>query len=187
MSLVISALQVYTPEFVRKMALNRLFGATATAFGMDAPPLTGLSSAEYLAEYARFVQIHAGQRLCDGSDLTELAKRLYQNTVHMSRIPNKWLRLHRVQDVMAAARVLYRILAIDLQGDARGQIVIQHCYFSDFYSAEVCRLMSAMDRGLFSGLSNGGELTFTSRITEGQPCCRAIFCVPNKRAGDQTW
>jgi hypothetical protein len=77
--------------------------------------------------------------------------------------------------VMDIGRVLYRILDIDLQGDARGEVVISRCYFSRFYSAEVCRLMSAMDRGLFAGLSNGGELTFSSRITQGQPCCRAHF------------
>ena len=76
---------------------------------------------------------------------------------------------------MDIGRVLYRILDIDLQGDARGEVVISRCYFSRFYSGEVCRLMSAMDRGLFAGLSNGGELTFSSRITEGQPCCRAHF------------
>ena len=63
----------------------------------------------------------------------------------------------------------------DLQGDARGEVVINRCYFSRFFSSEVCRLMSAMDAGLFAGLSNGGVLTFSCRITEGQPCCRAHF------------
>jgi hypothetical protein len=186
MSLLVSVLEVYTPEFVRKRALTQLFNATAAAFGLEAPPLAGLTSDECLAKYARFVQSHAGQCLQDGNDPKELEKRLYLSAVEMGRMPNKWLRLLTMQEVMAAARVLYRSLAIDLRGDAHGEVVIPRCYFSDFYPAEVCRLMSAMDRGLFAGLSNGGELAFTSRITEGQPCCRACFRLPNQPPSDRT-
>jgi hypothetical protein len=180
MNLLVSALEVYTPEFIRKRALVQLFNATAVAFGLKAPPLAHLTSDEWLAEYAQFVQAQAGQRLQKGSDYRELAQCLYQNAVEMARLPYKWLQPHTIQDVMLIARVLYRILGIDLQGDARGEVVIQRCYFSDFYSAEMCRLMSAMDQGLFAGLSNGGKLTFTSRITEGHVCCQAQFCLPQR-------
>lgn len=184
MSLLVSALEMYTPELVKRLALVQLFQATAEAFDLDAPAIRRLDSTKCLAEYARFVQIHAEQQLRDGSEPEALAQCLYQNAFKMGSLLGKWLRPHTVQDVMAAARVLYRILAIDLQGDAQGEVVIQRCYFRDFYSAEMCRLMSAMDRGLFAGLSNGGELTFTSRITEGQPCCRAYFCLLRKRVNN---
>jgi hypothetical protein len=162
--------------------LTQLFHVTAAGFELQLPPLGNLDSEECLAQYAKFVQIHAEQQLRDGNDVTALAQRLYQHTFEMARLMNTWLGLHTVQDVMAVARVLYRILEIDLRGDARGEVVIQRCYFSNFYSADVCRLMSAMDRGLFAGLANGGELTFTSRITEGQPCCRAHFRLAQKSA-----
>lgn len=186
MSLLFNALEIYTPEFVKKRILIRLFQATAVAFRLDVPSLIGLDSAECLAEYARFVQAHAEPRLLDGSNVNALAQHLYQNAFEMVLPFNKWLRLHTMRDVMAIARMLYRILEIDLQGDAQGEIVIHRCYFSNFYSAEACQLMSAMDRGLFAGLSNGGELTFTSRITEGQPCCRAHFRLPQKPARNAT-
>ncbi len=183
MSLLVSLLQIYTPEYVKKKALRELFSSTAAAFEAEVPPLAGFSSQECLAQYARFTQTQAEQRLHSGrgdasddaSEIEALEQRLYRNAVEMGRRYGKWLRLGTVQDVMAIGRVLYRILDIDLQGDARGEVVISRCYFGRFYSAEVCRLMSAMDRGLFAGLSNGGELAFTSRITEGQPCCRAHF------------
>jgi len=175
MGLLVSALQVYMPDFVRKMALTELWKSTATAFEVEVPPLAGLDSEECLAQYARFAQTQAEQRLRDGHEVEAVAERLYRNTVEMGQMHRKLLRLNTVQDVIDIGRVLYRILDIDLQGDARGEVVISRCYFSHFYSAEVCRLMSAMDRGLFAGLSNGGELTFSSRITEGQPCCRAHF------------
>ncbi len=175
MGLLVSALQLYMPEYVKKRALTQLFNSAAAAFQAEVPPIAGLDSQECLAQYALFTQMQAERRLRDGRELEAVEQRLYLNAAEMGRLHSKWLRLGTMQDVMAIGRVLYRILAIELQGDARGEVVINRCYFSRFYSGEVCRLMSAMDRGLFAGLSNGGELTFSSRITEGQPCCRAHF------------
>ena len=184
MGLLVGALQIYMPDFVKKMTLMQLFKSTAAAFEAEVPPLAGLDSEECLAQYARFAQTQAEQRLRDGREIAALEQRLYRNAVEMGQMHRKLLRLNTVQDVMDIGRVLYRILDIDLRGDARGEIVISRCYFSRFYSAEVCRLMSAMDRGLFAGLSNGGELAFTSRITDGQPCCRAHFAwaVPKENS-----
>jgi hypothetical protein len=184
MHLLVSALELHMPEFVKKRALTELFNASAEAFGLEVPPLTDLNSEVCLAEYACFVQAHAKQRLHDKHGIDELSQCLYRNAMEMVRLLNKWLRLRTIQDVMVIGRVLYRILGIDLRGNARGEIVINRCYFSDFYTADVCRLMSAMDRGLFAGLSNGGELRFTSRITEGQPCCRAHFYLPEMSASE---
>ncbi len=175
MNILVSALQIHRLDFVRKMALQQLFHATAAAFEVEVPPLAGLASEEYLAQYAQFAQAQAEQHLRRGRDVQALEQCLYRNAVELGRRQSKWLRAGTVQDVMSIGRVLYCMLDIDLQGDAQGEVVISRCYFSKFYSAEVCRLMSAMDRGLFAGLSNGGELTFSSRITEGQSCCRAHF------------
>jgi hypothetical protein len=83
---------------------------------------------------------------------------------------------------MAISRVLYRMLDIDFRGDARGDVVISRCYFSSFYSGQVCGVMSAMDWGLLAGLANGGELAFSSRITEGESFCRAHLTL----GGDNT-
>ncbi len=175
MSLLVRALQIYMPDFVKKRALTELFESTAIAFEAEVPPLAGLDYEDCLARYARFAQTQAEQRLRDGREAEALEQRLYRNAIEMGQRQSKWLRPGTVQDVMDIGRLLYRILDIDLRGDAGGEVVISRCYFSQFYSAEVCQLMSAMDRGLFAGLSNGGELTFSSRITEGQPCCRAYF------------
>jgi hypothetical protein len=178
MGFLVSVLQIYMPEYVKKRALTQLFNFTAAAFAAEVPPIAGLTSEECLARYARFTQTLAEQRLRDGREVEAVEQRLYRNAVEMGQRYGKLLRPGTVPDVMAIGRVLYRILDIDFQGAARGEVVINRCYFSRFYSGEVCRLMSAMDRGLFAGLSNGGELTFTYRITEGQPCCRAEFSPP---------
>jgi hypothetical protein len=110
------------------------------------------------------------------------------------------LYVRTVEETMAAGRLLYRMLGIDFQGDARGEVprrgrsprrwpsgystreegergevTIARCYFSSYYSPQVCRLMSAMDQGLFAGLSGGGRLIFMTRITEGYDHCQAQF------------
>ncbi|MGE5139463.1 MAG: hypothetical protein ACM3JD_08390 [Rudaea sp.] len=175
MSLIVRALQIYTPEYVKKRALKELFIFSAEAFQAEVPAIAGLDSRACLAEYARFTQAQAERWLQEGRHVEVVAQHLYRNAVEMGRLHGRLLRLNTVKDVMAIGQVLYRILDIDFHGDERGQVVIGRCYFSRFYSPEVCRLMSAMDRGLFAGLSNGGELTFTSRITEGQAYCRAHF------------
>lgn len=175
MNLLVRILQIYTPDHVKKRALKQLFSYTAAAFAAEVPPIASLDYEECLAKYARFTQTLAEQSLRDGREVEAVAQRLYRHAVEMGHLHGKWLRLGTMADVMDIGRVLYRVLDIDLQGDARGEVVINRCYFSRFYSYEVCQLMSAMDRGLFAGLSNGGELTFSSRITEGQPCCRAHF------------
>jgi hypothetical protein len=178
MGLLVSVLGIYMPEYIKKSALTQLFNFTAAAFEAKVPPLAGLDSQEVLAAYGLFTRDHAEQRLRDASAGEAVKQCLYRSAVEMGRRYEKWLRPRTVQDVMAIGRVFYRILAIDFQGDARGEVVIDRCYFSRFYSCEVCRFMSAMDAGLFAGLSKGGELMFTSRITEGHPCCRAHFRLP---------
>lgn len=175
MRFLVSVLQIHMPEYVRKRALEQLFRSTAAAFEARLPPLAGLDSQACLAAYARFTRMQAERRLREGREIEAVEQRLYRNAVEMGQSYGKWLRPGTVQDVMAIGHVLYRVLATDFQGDARGDVVITRCYFSRFFSAEVCRLMSAMDRGLFAGFSNGGELTFATRITEGHPCCRAHF------------
>jgi len=52
-------------------------------------------------------------------------------------------------------------------------VTVKRCYFSQFYSGSVCDLISALDDGVFSGLSGGGRLVFSERLTEGNACCRA--------------
>jgi hypothetical protein len=74
---------------------------------------------------------------------------------------------------MALGQILYRAIGIEIQGDGQGNVTVKRCYFSQFYAGSVCDLISALDDGLFAGLSGGGRLTFSERLTEGSGCCRA--------------
>ena len=174
---LLARLLARTPESAKRQALAQLFRSTAAAFQCDMPRLSGLSREQCLLEYARFTADRAEEALRRGGDLSELEERLYRNAYRLGRMPGWLLRVQGVDDVMALGRFLYGILDIEFQGSGSGEIDISRCYFSSFYSPEVCRVMSAMDRGLLAGLAGAGDLVFNQRITEGQPCCRGRFTL----------
>ena len=163
------------PPLIQKQALALLFRFTAAAFQSDMVRLSGLSREQCLREYARFTTERAEQALRSGADLTALRERLYRNAYRLGRAAGWLLGVRTVEDVMALGRRLYGVLDIEFDGTGSGEITISRCYFSDFYSPEVCRLMSAMDRGLLAGAAGTGDLVFLQRLTEGQTCCRARF------------
>ncbi|MCJ7486279.1 MAG: L-2-amino-thiazoline-4-carboxylic acid hydrolase [Candidatus Aminicenantes bacterium] len=107
-----------------------------------------------------------------------IRQRLFNEALRLGREIARELGVSTFQEAMTAARILYRGLKIDFRGDRQGDIVIRRCSFSRHYSPGVCRLMSALDAGILSGLAGGGELEFAQRLTEGADCCRAHFSFP---------
>jgi hypothetical protein len=174
-------LETHLPACVRKGALWALFRATARAFDRPIPRLAGLSADECLLRYAQFTQGQVTELLLDGDNLPAVQERLYRNAYELGRACRGVSRIGTVEDAMALGRVLYSILDIEFQGDEGGNVVINRCYFSRFYSGQVCQVMSAVDRGLFAGLSDGRQLVFSARITEGEARCRAHLNVQGDR------
>ena len=166
-------LEAHSGAFVRKGALWALLRATARAFGCSAPSLSGLSTDECLLRYAQFTQRRVAELLHEGDNMAAVQERLYRNAYGLGRACRWAAGIDTAEDAMALGKALYRLLDIEFQGDERGDVVIGRCYFSRFYSGQECQVMSAMDRGLLAGLSDGRQLVFSTRITEGQACCRA--------------
>lgn len=177
MSLLLHLLEARTPPFVQPLALALLARSTAAAFGCRVPPMRGLSTDERLHRYALFTAERAEEVIRGGHDVDAFEARLYEQAYGLGRVHGRLLGIRTVEETMTIGRILYRTLEIDFHGDARGDVTIARCYFSDFYSPQVCRLMSAMDRGLFAGLSGGGQLVFSTRITEGHDCCHGHFAA----------
>jgi hypothetical protein len=189
MNFLIRAADIYTPTPLKRKKLLELFSCTAAAFGGEMPPVRGLAYGELLRSYARFTAVHADQVLrqdnaviaCTepsapgGSTLPDIRRRLYDGAYRMGRDLRRAFRVTSTADALAAARVLYRALGIELTATAAGEIMIRRCFFSEFYSSPVCGLIASLDQGLFAGLSDGGRLAFTQRITEGNPCCSAAL------------
>jgi hypothetical protein len=159
--------------YAHKWALGALFRATAGAFGCQPPRIRGLAAEACVARYAAFTQGEAEALLQGDRDVRVVQERLYGSAYRLGRACRWASRARTMEEALALARALYRALEIDFKGDEKGEVLIRHCALSSTYSPDTCRLMSAMDKGLLAGLSAGGTLTFTARITEGQPCCRA--------------
>jgi hypothetical protein len=182
MNLLVKLLELHTPGIVKERALRALFEGTAAAFRCPPPPREGRTYEERLAAYARFTAEQAERAIQAGDDLEGLRDRLFQQASSLGRRLRGALGIADNRDVLDLGRVLYRAIGIDLRGDAGGEVTIGRCFFSDHYTSGVCRVVSALDDGLFAGLSGGGRLVFRQRITEGYDCCKARL-IPAECAG----
>jgi hypothetical protein len=171
----------HLPGFARKEILAELFEATAEAFAGPAPAQNHLAYDERLRTYALFTREQAEQALRVGRDMPALKMRLYRNAYPLGGKLRKWFGLSTMGEVMELARILYQAIGVEMQGDGQGTLTVRCCYFSQFYSGPVCDLISALDDGVFSGLSGGGRLVFSERLTEGRECCRAKLQLREER------
>jgi hypothetical protein len=171
----LAAAHLLMPFGIRRRALERLFARTAAAFGTPVPPPRARGTSGRLLEYARFTRAQAEEALQRGEGLAALDHRLYRTAYSLGASYRLQLGVRSIPGVMAAARLIYRNLGIDFQGSPDGEVIIRRCGFARTYTPQVCRLISALDRGLMAGLARGGELRFRQRITEGADSCRACL------------
>ena len=174
MSLALKVLKIYAPPALKKIVLQELYRATARAFEV-APPagLRRLSHAALLESYAAFTKDEAARVLQDPGRTAFVEERLYRETRALGGHLNRALKLRTPGEIMAASKILYAALGIDFEGREPGEVTIRRCYFSRFYTAGICRMMSSADAGVAAGLSGGGRLAFSQRITQGADVCRA--------------
>jgi hypothetical protein len=173
MNILLKILPHNLPAFIREEILAELFEATADAFECPVPTLDHLAYDEYLRTYALFTREQAEKALQSGRDVPAIKTRLYENAYPLGEKLRKWFGVDTMAEVMALGQILYRAIGVEIQGDTQGNVTVKRCYFSQFYSGSVCDLISALDDGVFSGLSGGGRLVFSERLTEGNACCRA--------------
>jgi hypothetical protein len=164
--------RIYLPRSVRKRKLSDLFHATADAFQCEPPSLKSYSLDGYLTEYAQFTREHAELSIRYGNE-HEVKERLCQNALRIGEDLREELKIRTLREAMQACEVIYKALKIEFHGDLQGKIHIRRCFFSSFYSGEVCRIISSLDEGLLAGLSGELALEFSQRITEGSKCCTA--------------
>lgn len=173
MKIALAMLEFYIPAPFKKRILRDLLSATAQAFGVDPPPTRGLSCGRLLHAYALFTREQCEKIWRENRDPGEVERRLFQNASNLGTVLRQRLRIRSRRDVIRVSRVLYKILGIAFEGRTDGNVIIQDCYFSRFYTGRVCRLVSALDAGAAAGISGGGRLVFSQRITEGHDSCRA--------------
>lgn len=175
MSLRTRALPDRIPDPVRRWALRALFRATFDAFDAPMPDLRGRSAGDLLSTYVTCTDELGRGLLLEPERRLLVERRLRSNMERLGRRIRLALGVRTTADALDVAHRLYGLIGIDLTGDGRGQVVVSRCAFSARYSPDVCRVMSASDAGLLAGLTDGGRLTFTERITTGSAVCLATL------------
>jgi hypothetical protein len=173
MNALLKILPQNLPVFIRKEVISELFRITADAFECPTPKLGHLSLDASLMAYAQFTKEQAETTLQSKEDAEAIKTRLYQIAYALGTKLRKWVSIDTMEEVMHLGQILYRAIGIEIEGNSQGDLIVKRCNFSQFYSGPVCDLISAMDDGIFSGLSGGGRLVFSERLTEGRECCRA--------------
>ena len=174
MSLALKALKIYAPPALKRIVLRELYLATARAFDAAPPARLGrLSHAALLESYAAFTKAKRSAFSRTRSRTALVEERLYREARALGDRLRRALKLRTPGEIMAASKILYAALGIDFEGREPGEVTIRRCYFSRFYTAGICRMMSSADAGVAAGLSGGGRLAFSQRITEGADVCLA--------------
>jgi hypothetical protein len=130
MNKLLKLLANHLPSSLKKKKLDELFLLVADAFQTDIPAIQGLSYCESLERFAAFTRDEAEKAIDSVSDLDALKGRLYANALELGESLRSKYRIKTCSDLMAISRILYRILGIDFQGNAQGDVVIRRCFFS---------------------------------------------------------
>jgi hypothetical protein len=164
------------PAWARRWGLRELARRTARAFGAKAPDVAGPFPAA-LRRYAAFTREQADRALADAARTPVARARLRAEAFDLGAALRRRLGVRSRADAMRAARLVYRIVDVEFQGDADGEIRVARCAFSALYAPTTCDLISAFDEGLLAGLAGEGRLHFSRRISEGAGWCAATFTV----------
>jgi hypothetical protein len=173
--MLLKIIQLCMTESFKKKKISELFQLTADAFQSDLPELRGFSFAECLSKYALFTKEKAENCLKSGLSLEEVKYRLYKNSYIFGRSIRKSLHIVTWKEAVIVLKVIYKFIGIDFHYNRQGEIIIKQCFFSKYYSGEVCKFISSLDSGLAAGLSGGGKLSFNQSITEGNKCCKGFL------------
>lgn len=173
--MLLKIIQFCIPEFIKKKKLNELFRLTADAFQSDLPELQGFSFTECLSKYAIFTKGQAESYLQSGRSPEEVKHRLYQNSYIFGKNLRKSFHIVTWKESVMALKVIYKFIGIDFHYNMQNEFIIKQCFFTKYYSREVCKLISSLDSGLAAGLSGGGKLSFNQSITEGNNCCKGFL------------
>jgi hypothetical protein len=175
-SLRLYVLERHLPGMLRQYAFSRVVCAAAGAFGLSAPNLRALATEDAVAAFARFTAEAAGGLVDMPLRRRAVREQLFVEARRLGKRLRFLLGVTSPEETVRALRLLYGAIGIELDGDARsGRLTVSHCAFSNWYTPQVCELMSALDAGIVDGVSGGAGLRFTERITEGAACCRAVL------------
>lgn len=170
---------------LHRLELQALAAVTAAGFGCMPPVLLFSAPPAALRRYAVFT-VRAAERAKRCGKLNE--QKIYHCSYRAGSLIGRLARrygglrteLHHQQFV----QMLYRTIGIHLEGNLPGAFSVKRCYFSRYYSPDVCRILSNMDNGLVCGIFEKGNLYFTQRITEGNTICSGCMTIKGREVSE---
>jgi hypothetical protein len=181
MTSILRLLCACAPPPLRKRGLRTLFRVTASAFDAGIPAIDGDSFDESLAEYARFTREEALKLSAPGGRSERVREELFRGGRELGERIRRMCMIRADTEAVSAMEILYGAIGITADSRQGPPITVRSCYFSGAYSPEVCAVMSALDAGIFAGLSRGGKLSFRGRITDGSACCTGDIAAAGDR------
>jgi hypothetical protein len=165
-------LKAYTPVSVKNHKLRELAYITGNAFGTAAPDLNSHLFETNLKVYAMFTKSAGERAIANGQNIENIKQSLFRGARQMGQELQTKLRPKSRDEIISLICLIYKILQIDFAVVDGGEITVNRCFFSNYYSKETCTLISALDKGMVAGISNGWQLEFTQQLTEGFACCK---------------
>lgn len=153
----------------RRIELQLLMNLTARAFRQPPRRTWTRSNDEALRIYAEYTRRHLQDSTADAHLLQRMNSEAYSMGCRLRRL----FRLKKDGDVNRFIALLYHNIGIDIATPAPHQLCFSRCFFSRYYTPEMCLAASALDDGIIRGLTGCRHLAFSQRITEGFTCCLA--------------
>ncbi len=162
-------------ELFRRIELQVLMNLTAYALHLPTIRIWHLSHKEALKCYAKFTS----DNLSD-----DIAPEILQRMNTLAYQLGKKIRLlFFVRSKTAAQELvvkLYRNIGIHMSFEPNNQVYFHRCFFSYYYSSDICQAASSLDDGIIRGITGCGQLTFKQRITENCKYCIAQYIHEEK-------
>ena len=173
MNLLYNIFKKYTPSFIKRRELKELAYRASLAFDKEMPSFTGKSFNECLILFALFTKNSVEQLIKDDIDLESVKQDLFVQAYDYGKKIRKKFNVSSSEEAIGIFILLYKLIGIEVESYNHSELIIGKCYFSRFYTSGICKVMSALDEGVFEGISDGSRLTFEQRITEGCSCGKA--------------
>jgi hypothetical protein len=173
MSLRLWIIERYLPPPIRRQMLQQLVRAAADAFGVPPPTMPDAAGHAFVPAFARFTRTAAESLPAGGPQADAVRRRLYDGARGIGRTIRRHAGIRTPEEAVRALRLIYHAIGMDLRTDlATREVMVRRCEFSGHYTPTVCHFVSALDAGLFHGISDRWSVAFDDRITDGAAVCR---------------
>jgi hypothetical protein len=173
MNLLLQLLKIHTPKIVKVRKLKKLFQITAESFSCKINLPKRPDYEQLLHQYAVFAYEKCDTAIRNSENIDNIKRNLYVKAFAEGVKLRKVLHIKTMKDIILAGELFYSVIKINFSSKINGEVCINSCYFANYFSTDVCKIMSSLDEGIIAGISGGYVINFYQKITENQNCCLA--------------